>query len=218
MFPKILFATTNGQKIRHFKLAWHNVGLHKKFNLVTLKDLLDKNLGHIAEDSGSFAGDALIKAKAYAAAYQLPTISQDRGFLFEALNWPGTESKAVMFGDDKVVFTKDSWEAEKQANLERAQQVLNKLDVQENRRMFIVQGLALVFPNGEFVAEEKKSLGSASKKVIDGVGGSFDWFFIPDGLEISNSQFPSEEKLDLYCAENFYPITPKILVFLQKLI
>lgn len=218
MLLTILFATTNGQKNRHFRLAWEALGLHKKFNLVTLKDLPDKNLGHIAEDSGSFAGDALLKAKAYAAAYELPTISQDRGFLFEALNWPGTESKAVMFGDDKVVYTKDSWEAERQANLERARQVLAKLDGHDNRRMYMLQGLALALPNGEFVAEEKKSLGNASQKVIDGVGGSFDWFFIPDGLEITNSQFPSEEELALYCAENFYPITPKILTFLQKLI
>lgn len=213
----ILFATTNGSKIRHFKLAWHVLGLHEKFNLVTLKDLPKIELGHIAEDSGTFAGDALLKAKAYSAAYNLPTISQDRGFVFEALNWPGTLSKEVMFGDEKVIHTKQMWEEQREENYNRAKSVLEKLGGQENRRIQIIQGLAIALPNGEFQTEEKISYGIASQEVINGVGGSYDWFFIHQGLEITNSQFPSEEALDIYAAKNYYPITPKIVGFLERL-
>lgn len=215
----ILFATTNNQKIRHFKLAWQNLGLENKFNLVTLKDIPNINIGHIEEDSGTFQGDALLKAKAYAAAYNIITISQDRGFVFEALNWPGTHSKEVMFGNDKVIYTKDTWEEQREINLERAKQVLEKLNGLD-RKMYISQGLAIAFPNGNqnsnYETEEKKSFGVASNKVIDGVGGSFDLFFKYEGLEITNSQFPSEEALDVHCAKNYYPITPKILAFLNS--
>jgi XTP/dITP diphosphohydrolase len=217
MLPTILFATTNGHKIRLFKMAWQTLGLNEKFNLVTLKDLPEKDLGHIAEDSGTFGGDALLKAKAYAEAYNLPTISQDRGFVFEALNWPGTLSKEVMFGDEKVIHTKQMWEEQRGENYNRAVSVLTKLDRQENRRIQIIQGLAIALPNGNFQTEEKKSYGIASQQVINGVGGSYDWFFIHQGLEITNSQFPSEEALDIYAAKNYYSITPKIVRFLEGL-
>ncbi len=217
MNPTILFATTNGSKIRLFKLAWQAPGLAEKFNLVTLKDLPKIELGHIAEDSGTFGGDALLKAKAYAAAYNLPTISQDRGFIFEALNWPGTLSKEVMFGDEKVIHTKQMWEEQREENYNRAVSVLAKLDGQENRRIQIIQGLAIALPNGNFQTEEKISYGIASQEVINKVGGSYDWFFIHNGLEITNSQFPSEEALDIFAAKNYYPITPKIIEFLEGL-
>jgi XTP/dITP diphosphohydrolase len=218
MPPTILFATTNGSKIRHFKLAWQELGLNEKFNLVTLKDLPNIELGHIAEDSGTFGGDALLKAKAYAEAYNLPTISQDRGFVFETLNWPGTLSKEVMFGDEKVIHTKQLWEEQREENYNRAVSVLTKLDGQENRRILIIQGLAIALPSGEFEIEEKITHGIASQQVINGVGGSYDWFFIHEGLEITNSQFPSEEALDEYAAKNYYPITPKIVEFLEGLL
>jgi inosine/xanthosine triphosphate pyrophosphatase family protein len=217
MQPTILFATTNGSKIRLFKLAWQALGLREKFNLVTLKDLPKIELGHIAEDSGTFGGDALLKARAYAEAYNLPTISQDRGFVFEALNWPGTLSKEVMFGDEKVIHTKQLWEEQREENYNRAVSVLTNLDGLENRRIQIIQGLAISLPNGNFQTEEKISYGTASQQVINGVGGSYDWFFIHDGLEITNSQFPSEEALDEYAARNYYPITPKILEFLNEI-
>lgn len=94
--PQILFATTNDHKIRLFKIAWEaRPEIAEKFELLTLNDLPKKDIPHIVEDSGSFEKDVLIKAKEYAKIYNLPIISQDRGFIFDALNCLGTDSKKV---------------------------------------------------------------------------------------------------------------------------
>ena len=213
--PKILFATTNNHKIRLFKLAWENQKLDEKFDLVTLNDLPKIKVEDIEENSGSFTGDALIRAKIYAKTYNLPTISQDRGFVFETLNWPGTESKKVMFGDDKKIYNKKNWEEERQDNLARAKQVLSKIDGKD-RKMQIIQGLAIALPNGESIVEEKLNQGMASEKIVDKIGGSFDWFFVAQGQNRINSQFESQEELDQFSAINLYPITPKIVDFLEN--
>lgn len=213
--PKVLFATTNNHKIRLFKIAWENQKLDEKFDLVTLSDLPKIKIEDIEENSGSFTGDALIKAKIYAKTYNLPTISQDRGFIFNALNWPGTESKKVMFGDDKKIYSKENWQEERQDNLARAKQVLTKIDGLD-RKMQIIQGLAIALPSGEFAVEEKITLGIASEKVVDKIGGAFDWFFVAQGQNRINSQFESQEELDQFSAINLYPITQKITNFLEK--
>ena len=214
--PKILFASTNNHKIRLFKMAWNSQGLNQKFELITPSDLPKIQTEHIEENSGSFTGDALIKAQSWAKIYNLPTISQDRGFVFEALNWPGTDSKKVMFGDEKKISDSQNWESEKTDNLERAKKVLAKIDG-KNRNMTVIQALAIVLPNGEFVVEEKINPGVASEKVIDKIGGAFDWFFIPKDLNQTLSQFVTKEQKEQYEAENLYPITPKIIDFLTDL-
>ncbi len=214
--PKVLFASNNNHKIRLFKTSWNNQGLDQKFELITPSDLPKIQTEHIEENSGSFAGDALIKAQSWAKIYNLPTISQDRGFIFEALNWPGTDSKKVMFGDEKKIYNSQNWESEKTDNLERAKKVLTKIDG-KNRNMTVIQALAIVLPNGEFVVEEKINPGIASEQVIDKIGGAFDWFFIPKGLNHTLSQFATKEQKEQYEAENLYPITPKIIDFLTNL-
>jgi len=213
--PRVLFATTNNHKIRLFKLAWENQKLDAKFDLVTLNDLPKIKVEHIEENSDSFTGDALIKAKIYAKTYNLPTISQDCGFIFNALNWPGMDSKKVMFGDDKKIYSKENWQEERQDNLARAMQVLSKIDGLD-RKMQIIQGLAIALPSGEFAVEEKITLGIASEKVVDKIGGAFDWFFVAQGQNRINSQFESQEELDQFSAINLYPITPKIINLLEK--
>ena len=123
--PKILFATTNDHKIRLFKIAWLDQKLDQKFELITLNDIPKIDLGYIKEDSGSFAGDATLKAVEYAKAYNLPTISQDRGFIFNALNWPGTDSKKVFTLDETHEFKAGKWGEVKDLYFERSKEILS---------------------------------------------------------------------------------------------
>lgn len=214
--PKVLFATTNHHKIRLFKMTWENQGLNKKYTLLTLQDLPKIDLGYIAEDSGTFAGDAEIKAKAYAKAYNLPTISQDRGFIFDVLNWPRTDTKKVFTLDETKEFKQGKWGEVKDEYFERSKEILSKIDGVD-RSMSVIQGIAICLPNGEFVSEEFIFTGQASlesKASISGAGGMYDWFFIPNGLDHTISEFSTREAQDEYCANVLYPITQKIVEFM----
>lgn len=225
--PKILFATTNDHKIRLFKIAWKAQKLDQKYELVTLNDLPKKDL-KIEENSGSFSEDALIKAKIYAKAYNLPTISQDKGFVFDTINWPGTDSKKVFTLDENVEFrnhTKDNhyeksvaWQNVKDKYFQRSKEILAKIDGMD-RSMTVIQGLAVALPGGKFLADEFKTKGRASDEPIasvSGAGGMQDWFFIPDGLNHTISEFPTKAEQDEFVALNLYPITSQIVDFLEE--
>ena len=212
--PKILFATTNDHKIRLFKIAW----LDQKFELLTLNDIPKIVLGYIKEDSGSFAGDATLKAVQYSKAYNLPTISQDRGFIFNALNWPGTDSKHVFTLDETHEFKTGKWNEVKDIYFERAKQILSKIDGLD-RSMQVMQGLCIALPEGEFASEEFICTGKASseaKESISGAGGMYDWFFEPDVLNHTITEFKTREEQDYFVALNMYPITNRIIDFLNK--
>ena len=158
-------------------MTWEKQGLDKKYTLLTLQDLPKIDLGYIVEDSGTFAGDAEIKARAYAKAYNIPTISQDRGFIFDVLNWPGTDSKKVMFGSEEKVYRRGSndWNNEKEDNTVRVQEALDKI-ANLDRSMRVIQGLAIALPDGSMVSESFETLGVASKKIVNIIGGTYDWF------------------------------------------
>jgi inosine/xanthosine triphosphate pyrophosphatase family protein len=215
--PQILFATTNSHKIRLFKIAWQaRPELAQNFELLTLNDLPKKDIPHIVEDSGSFREDALIKAKEYAKIYNLPTISQDRGFIFDALNWPGTDSKKVFTLDDTLVMNNKDWDSLKPTYFERAKEILSKIDGLD-RSMTIVHGIAACLSNGKYISDELRTKGKASPEVRDsvsGFGGMYDWFFMPKGLGHTLSEFQTKEALDNFCGQKLYPITPKISEFL----
>jgi hypothetical protein len=85
--------------------------------------------------------------------------------------------------------------------------------------MQVIQGLCVALPGGEFVAEEYICTGIASleaKESISGAGGMYDWFFVPDGLVHTITEFQTREEQDSYVALNMYPITHKIGDFLRR--
>jgi bisphosphoglycerate-independent phosphoglycerate mutase (AlkP superfamily)/inosine/xanthosine triphosphate pyrophosphatase family protein len=215
--PKILFATTNNSKIRLFKLAWIHQGLDKKYELVTLNDLSPIDLGHIEENSGSFGGDALIKAQVYAKAYNLPTISQDRGFVIDSLNWPGTDSKKVLFGDEKKVYSRENslWIDDTADNILRAEAILAKIG-DKPRDMKVVQGMAICLPDGSHAIDERNNVGYVSENINSDLDGGFGWFFVPKDLGHVLSGFNNQDEIDVYCAQNMYPVTDTILHFMDS--
>ena len=209
--PKILFATTNDHKIRLFKIAWLNKKLDLSFELITLNDIPKIDLGYIKEDSGSFVGDATLKAEQYSKAYSLPTISQDRGFIFDALNWPGTDSKHVFTLDETHEFKAGKWNEVKDIYFERGKEILTKINGLD-RSMQVIQGLCIALPSGDFVAEEFICMGKASleaKESISGAGGMYDWFFIPDGLDhtITDSPFATTNSTQFQTYHNLTNIS-----------
>ncbi len=212
---KVLFATTNKHKIKIFKLAWQKLALDKHFELLTLNDLPHIDFPEVEETGESFTQDALTKAKEYAKISNLPTISQDRGFVFSALDWPGTDSKKVMFGDSDEYFNSLSKEDRDRFAEQKIHEALEKLEGKD-RKMYVVQALAIALPNGEILTEEHITQGTATEKPIFGIENSYSTFFIPDEIGHTTNEFTSEqEKYDFY-ATKMYPISPKIIEFLHK--
>ncbi len=219
MKQPIVFATTNKSKMRVFQYAWENAGLADHYNLKTLSDFSKIDFPDIHEDSGSFAGDALLKAEVYANILNLPCIAQDRGFIFDALNWPGTLSKETFTGDQHMKYTEaNTWEQKYELFVSNAQKILKRIEG-EDRTMTVVQGMALSVPGEESITEEVHTKGIDHTEIVANIDGPgmFDWFFIPDGFGFSEpmSCQGTQDEVDLFEAEHFYPISPQILVKLK---
>lgn len=77
---RVLLATTNKGKQKEFKAMLSRLG----FDLITPLDL-NQEAPKVVEDGLTFEENALLKAKAYAEAFQLPTIADDSGLEVDAL-------------------------------------------------------------------------------------------------------------------------------------
>jgi non-canonical purine NTP pyrophosphatase (RdgB/HAM1 family) len=217
--PQILFASTNTNKIDIFSTSFEQLGLNKNFELLTLNNFPELKKIDVEEPGNSFKEDALIKAREYSKRSNLPTISQDRGFVFEALNWPGTKSKLVMDGDEKAHITfrseADKPKSIKEKHRKNAQLALKKLEEIEDRTMNIYQAIAVCLPDGREIVDLHKCEGMASYEVVDTNDSSMTSFFIPKGYNTPMGGWSEVEIFD-FDVKYRYPITSKIVEFLEK--
>ncbi|MGV3733477.1 MAG: RdgB/HAM1 family non-canonical purine NTP pyrophosphatase [Microcella sp.] len=144
------------------------------------------------EDADSFAGNALIKARAAAAHTGLPAIADDSGVSVDALaGAPGVDSAHY------------SGERDDAANLRL---VLTKLVDEPNRAAQFTCAAALVDPVGTDPLDVDES-GAAFEHVELGIwpgtiahepagGGGFgyDPIFIPEGYSITSAELTADEK------------------------
>lgn len=144
------------------------------------------------EDADSFAGNALIKARAAAAHTGLPAIADDSGVSVDALaGAPGVDSAHY------------SGERDDAANLRL---VLTKLGDEPNRAAQFTCAAALVDPVGTDPLDVDES-GAAFEHVELGIwpgtiahepagGGGFgyDPIFIPEGYSITSAELTADEK------------------------
>lgn len=135
------------------------------------------------EDADSFAGNALIKARAAAAHTGLPAIADDSGVSVDALaGAPGIDSAHY------------SGERDDAANLRL---VLENLGTASNRGAQFTCAAALVDPQGGSVFEHVE-LGVWPGTIAlepAGVGGfGYDPIFIPEGLSVTSAEISADEK------------------------
>ena len=213
MENRILFATTNKHKERIFKESWKKSILSEKYSYVTLRDMpVDID---IEEDSGTFEGDALKKAIVYGQHSGMITISQDRGFVFDELNWPGTLSKEVMFGDARLVVGEDGKpmfgdDSDEHNGLERAKKVLSRIDGKD-RTMSVINATAIYLPSGESFVENTVTKGMAALKPFEGLEESFSTFFVPQGeTKTMNELYPNWDLMLDYWSTVLAPIPENI--------
>jgi XTP/dITP diphosphohydrolase len=174
---RVVLATRNPHKVRELAriLSTYDV------SLASLDDWPD--VPDVAETGTTFAENALLKARAVAAATGLVAVADDSGLAVEALNgMPGVLSArwAGRHGDDL-------------ANLEL---VLAQLaDVaDEQRGAAFVCAAAAVAPSGASIVVEGRVDGALLRAPRGSGGFGYDPIFVPVGAAQTTAEMTAEEK------------------------
>ena len=179
MTSPLVLATRNAHKVAELQRILSSAGLDVE--LVGLDAFPD--VPEVAETESTFAGNALLKARAVAQASGLPAVADDSGLCVDALNgMPGVLSArwSGRHGDDS-------------ANLEL---VLGQVrDVPPLRRgAQFVCAAAYAEPDGsEFVVEGVLE-GSLAEAPRGEHGFGYDPIFIPDGYALTTAELRPHEK------------------------
>jgi XTP/dITP diphosphohydrolase len=177
--PVLVLATANPGKLAELEriLAGGQVGVE----LVGLGEFA--GAPDVAETEATFAGNALLKARAIAAFTGLPSVADDSGLCCDALNgMPGVLSArwSGRHGDDA-------------ANLDL---VLGQLgDVPDERRgAQFVCAAALALPSGREHVTEGLVSGQLLREPRGTGGFGYDPIFVPDGDHRTTAEMSGAEK------------------------
>ncbi|RJS45136.1 non-canonical purine NTP pyrophosphatase [Nocardioides cavernaquae] len=139
------------------------------------------------EDQATFAGNALLKARAGALATGLPSLSDDSGLCVDALNgMPGVLSAR--------------WSGGPRSDARNNELLLSQLaDVPDARRgAFFACAVAFCYPVGDGSIAEAVVTGDMAGSItreVRGTGGfGYDVVFVPTGFTVTSAELPSEEK------------------------
>ncbi len=173
---KILFASQNKGKQREFARLLDDYSVE----LIFPQDLDSSKLLDVPETGESFIENALIKARAFAKASNLPSIADDSGLTVGALDgFPGVRS-------DRFV---DDPEADRQLA------ILELLKDKKNRSAQFHSVLAFVDPKkGTEKIFEGLVNGSIANKKRGDDGFAYDYIFIPEGFEQTWAELGMEKK------------------------
>jgi XTP/dITP diphosphohydrolase len=139
------------------------------------------------EDADSFAGNALIKARAAAAHTGLPAIADDSGVSVDALaGAPGVDSAHYSGERDdaanlRLVLTNLGDEPNRAAQFTCAAALVDPLDVDESGAAFEHVELG-IWP------------GTIAHEPAGGGGFGYDPIFIPEGYSITSAELTADEK------------------------
>lgn len=175
-----------------FVLATHNEGKKRELLAILLPVLgedtevrtaAEAGLDDVAETGVTFAENALIKARAAAAATGLTSIADDSGIAVDVLGGaPGIFSArwSGSHGDDK-------------ANLELLLAQLSDISAEHRGAQFRCAAAAVTADGREFSAEGVMP-GRLATAPAGANGFGYDPIFVPEGADISAAQMSAEEK------------------------
>ena len=174
---RLLAATHNAGKVEELKALFEPHG----FQVVSALEL---GLDEPEETEETFAGNALLKARAAAKATGLPALSDDSGLAVTALDGaPGIYS-ARWAGP-----TKDFTLA-----MNRVRQELEAAPDRKGDRAAFICALALAWPDGHVEAVEGRLDGTLTFPPRGDRGFGYDPIFIPDGYAITCGEMDPAEK------------------------
>src|SRR5216683_441454 len=176
---RLILATRNPHKITELTRILESIQLAA--DLAGLDDFPGAH--EVAETGLTFEENALLKARAAAAATGLPAVADDSGLCVDALSgMPGVFSArwAGRHGDD-------------QANLSLL--LAQLADVPQRRRgAHFTCAAALVLPDGRERVVEGRLAGRLTGQPRGENGFGYDPVFVPDGFELTTAQLPPDQK------------------------
>ncbi|OLC56697.1 MAG: non-canonical purine NTP pyrophosphatase, RdgB/HAM1 family [Chloroflexi bacterium 13_1_40CM_4_68_4] len=172
----LLVATTNPGKFREYTELLADLPAR----LRSLADL-EPASAEPPEDADSFAENAIVKARAYSRATDMPTVADDSGLEVTALGGaPGVRTKRF-FGDGVV-------------DEERNRRLLERLRTAPDRSARFVCVIALAWPDGRVETFEGVCPGRIAGAPAGANGFGYDPVFIADGYDRTMAELPSEVK------------------------
>jgi XTP/dITP diphosphohydrolase len=183
---KVFLASANAKKIREMQriLAEHVAGV-EVLGITDLEGYVEP-----VEDEPTFAGNALLKARAGVAATGLPSIADDSGLCVDALNgMPGVLSAR--------------WSGSAKSDERNNELLLDQLhDVPDERRgAHFTCAVAWVMPDGRERVVEGRMDGRIIREVRGSGGFGYDVVFVADehdadndGLGLTSAELAPEEK------------------------
>lgn len=174
-----MLATRNAKKLDELQRILDAEGL--PIEIVSLAAFPDAP--EVAETESTFAGNALLKARAIAEATGLPAVADDSGLCVDALNgMPGVLSArwAGAHGDDD-------------ANLDL---VLGQIsDVPDRRRTASFQcAAAVALPDGTGRVVEGSVEGTLLRARRGANGFGYDPIFVPLGHDVTTAEMSADQK------------------------
>lgn len=174
---KLFIATSNMNKVKEMREMLSDLDVE----ILSKEDVGE--LPEVEEDRGTFAGNALKKAKVMQQEVNLPTIADDSGLSVEALNGnPGVYS-ARFAGED----------ATDQENNRKLLGLLSGLE-DNRRRAHFVCVMAFIDEDGNEEIVEGQCHGEIGFEPRGNNGFGYDPLFIPDGYKKTFAQLESEVK------------------------
>lgn len=174
MITKLVLATHNKGKVEEIKDLLSPYGI----DVVSAGEL---GLPEPDETETTFVGNALIKARAAAAATEFPVLADDSGLCVNALNGqPG-------------VYTAD-WAGKSRDYLMAMTRVNSELADATDRSGYFIAVLALVMPDGTEQTFEGRCTGQLVWPPRGQDGHGYDPMFIPDGESRTFGEMSLSEK------------------------
>ena len=179
-------------KIERLVLATGNKGKYEEFRALLPSSFIGElmfapDIGRaltspIEENGATYEDNALIKARAWAAASGLPSLADDSGIEAEVLNGaPGIHSARIVPGTD---IDRNNW-------------FLEQLRGKSNRRGRFVAVLALVVPGKWELICRGECPGRIAESPSGSGGFGYDPLFVPDGFDVSFADLSAEKKNEI---------------------
>ena len=170
----VVFCSHNAGKIKEMTDLLRPLG-------VDVLSAADVDIPEVEETGRTFEENALIKAKAGAAASGLPTLADDSGLCVHALN------------NEPDIYTARF--AQKCGGYPAAfKNLLKRLKHKEDKSAHFECCLAFAFPNGKAFTYHGKVTGTIVPPREGAEGFGFDPIFMPDGFNRTFSQIPKSKK------------------------
>jgi XTP/dITP diphosphohydrolase len=194
---RLALATRNRHKVVELRRILADEGLH---GVEVVGADAFPHVPDVAETETTFAGNALLKARAVAAATGLPAVADDSGLCVAVLGGsPGVFSArwAGRHGDDR-------------ANLELLLAQLRDVP-DEHRRAWFACAAALVLPGGGESVAEGRLDGVVARAPRGEHGFGYDPIFVPEGGPRTTAELePAEKDAISHRGRAFRALAPQV--------